>query len=107
MTKTIEPLRFNIRRLEKKCDEILAKIKSRLVDGISSFTLPPLSKKGLADCRNSRDHNDYARAMNSGVRDHNTSLESLYDLENKISLTFPRMVGGIRRPNSAVRPPER
>lgn len=38
--------------------------------------------------------------MNSGVRDHSTSLEPLYDLENKIPSSFPRMVGDIRRLNS-------
>ncbi|KAG0637303.1 hypothetical protein HOY80DRAFT_1023876 [Tuber brumale] len=75
-TKTIETLSFSIRRLEKRCEEILAKTRSR-------------------------DHNDYARTMNSGVRDHTTSLEPLFDLKNEIPLSFPRMAGDIRRLNTA------
>ena len=38
MMKPIEPLSSSIRRLEKKCEEILVKIRSRLVDRISFFT---------------------------------------------------------------------
>ena len=42
--KPVEPLSSSIRRLEKKCEEILVKIRSRLVDRISFFT--PFLLKG-------------------------------------------------------------
>ncbi|KAG0137558.1 hypothetical protein HOY82DRAFT_667002 [Tuber indicum] len=72
----IETLSFSIRRLEKRCEEIVVNTRSR-------------------------DHNVYSRTMNSGVRDHTTSLEPLYDLGNEIPLSFPRMAGDIRRLNTA------
>ncbi|CUS10516.1 unnamed protein product [Tuber aestivum] len=73
--KTIEALSSNIAKLEKRCEEIIERIRSR-------------------------DHNDYARVTNGGVKDHTTSLVPLYDLENSIPASFPKVVGDIRRLNT-------